>query len=316
MNAVPRQPIVHPADRTRFLVAFGLVPLLLARDLQRGHLPWSFALMPTWSMEQLALIGLAGAVLGVTSGRPAPGLAGVALGILLGLAVDLWWLAGWVKYYDQSLVTMLPQAEWTAHLTRSALELLGVVAGSFLVGAIVRRLIRDRSGPPLRRPTRSEIVAFGLAAIGGPLLSLGIAAAAASSALVVPDGAQVQTVRVSAVAIAVDPVVLRPGPTRFLCIFTPETASTIAEYLVAVPAHLVAVPEGVDVEAAPSAQGDIISSCYSQGPGTVDWGPPADLRPGRYAWRLIDYWPIDHQTGLYLDDPRMIMDSPIFVVAP
>ncbi len=318
MSGGLRHPIVPPADLTRFLVAFGLVPLLFANTkasppLSEGHtlsLPWSFALTPTWSMDQLAFIGLAGVVLGVTSGRPAQGLAAVTLGILLGLAADLWWLAGWVTPYEQRFVSMLPPTEWRSRSAESALVLLGVVAGAFLVGAVVRRLIRDRSRPSLRRPTGSQLVAVGLAVIGGPVLALGIAAAAASSALLVPDGAQVQTVRVSAGAITVDPAVLRPGPTRFRCLFALEAALGWA--------YLVPVPEGVDVEAASHTFAEAFEAASSQNfgvsdascgpyPGTVTWGTPADLHPSRYIW-LQD----DAQSEV----PRPIATSPVVIVAP
>jgi len=292
-----RLPIVAPADLTRFLVAFGLVPLLLARDFARDVPPWSFALTPTWSTEQLVFTALAGAVLGVTSGRPAHGLAGVALGILLGLAADLWWLADQVRPYDQTFVTMLPQAEWHSRLTGSALTLFGAVSAGFLVGAVVRRLVRDRSGSPLRRPTRSEGIAIGLAVIGGQLLALGIASVSASSALLVPDGSQVQTVSVSAGAITIDPAVLRPGPTRFRCQFALDAAPGWA--------YLVAIPDGADVEAVSPTYDKAEPYCGPE-PGKVTWGTIVDLRPGRYAWKQLDV-----QTEV----PRTIATSPIIVVA-
>lgn len=298
MNAGPRHPIVPPADLTRFLVAFGLVPLLLARDFQRDVPPWSIALTPTWSMDQLAFIGLAGTVLGVTSGRPAQGLAGVTLGVLMGLAADLRWLAGWVTPYDQSFVTMLPQAEWHSRMTESSLALLGAVSAGFLIGAVVRRLIQDRSGSPLRPPSGTEAVAVGVAVIGAPLLALGIVAAAASSALVVPDGAQVQTVRVSAEAITMDLPVLRPGPTRFRCHFGPDAKP--------VWAYLISVPEDAEVQPTPPTFDDYDSSCGLE-PGSLSWGTIADLQSGRYVWAQIDR---------STTDPRTITTSPIFVVAP
>jgi len=55
MIAGPRQPIVAPADLIRF-VAFGMVPLLFPKSLARDVPPWSFALTPTWSTEQLVFI--------------------------------------------------------------------------------------------------------------------------------------------------------------------------------------------------------------------------------------------------------------------
>lgn len=269
------------------------MPLVLARDFSRNVPPWSFALTPTWSPEQLAFIALAGAVLGLTSGRAALGLAGVALGTLLGLAADLWWIAGFVRPEDQAFVTLLPQAEWRSRLIGSALALLGVVCAGFVVGAGVRWLIRDRSGPSLRRPAGPELVAVLVAVIGGPLLALGIASAAASSGLVVPDGAQVQTVSVSAGAITVDPAILRPGPTRFRCHYGLDAAPGYA-YL------------GDPEDAAVSAAFDFLAACGFE-PGVVMWGTIVDLQPGRYVWQQINV-----ETEL----PRTVATSPIFVVAP
>ena len=137
--------------------------------------------------------------------------------------------------------------------------------------------------------------------IGGPLLAVSIASAAASSALVVPDDAQVQTVRVSAGTIMVDPTVLQPGPTRFRCEFAGDAAPEWAS--------LVALPEGTDVETAPSRFDDYYSSCGLE-PGSVSWGTTADLEPGRYVWRQIDYL-IDYQT-----DPRTVTTSSVIIVAP
>ena len=179
--AGPRAPIIAPADLTRFLVAVGLVPLLLVIV---GP-PWSFALTPSWTIQQLVVIALAGVGLGVTSARPAQGLAGVTLGILVGLAVDLWWLAGWVGPFDQGFVTLLPRSEWRSRLIGAALSLLGVISAGYLVGAVVLRPLRDRSPRELRRPTVAEAVAVGLAVVGAPVLALVMASAAASSALVV-----------------------------------------------------------------------------------------------------------------------------------
>lgn len=274
------------------------MPLVLARDFSRNVPPWSFALTPTWSPEQLAFIALAGAVLGLTSGRAAVGLAGVALGTLLGLAADLWWIAGFVKPEDQAFVTLLPQAEWRSRLIGSALALLGVVCAGYVVGAGVRWLIRDRSGPPFRRPAGPELVAILVAVIGGPLLALGISSAAASSGLVVPDGAQVQTVSVSAGAITVDPAILRPGPTRFRCEVALDAAPAWAS--------LIALPEGADIQTASPALDEKGTYCGIE-PGDVMWGAIVDLRPGRYVWQQID-----RQEQL----PRTIATSPVFVVAP
>ena len=73
---------VAPADVAQFLFAFGLVPLVLARDFVRNVPPWSFGLTPRWSAEQLGFFLLAGAVLGLISNRPATGLAWVAIGVV------------------------------------------------------------------------------------------------------------------------------------------------------------------------------------------------------------------------------------------
>ena len=85
MSAGARPPLVASLDLARPLVAFGLVPILF---VGLGP-PWSFALTPTWSNQQLVIIASAGVGLGAIAGRPAQGLAGVTLGILPGLAVDL-----------------------------------------------------------------------------------------------------------------------------------------------------------------------------------------------------------------------------------
>jgi hypothetical protein len=294
--APARRPIVAPVDLTRFLVAFGLVPLLFAREFERDVPPWSFALTPSWATGQLVFIALAGAVLGVTSSRPAHGVAAVALGVLLGLVADLWWFASWVKPYDQTFVTMLPHAEWRSRLTVSALALLGSVSAGFVVGAVVSRLVPDPTGFRLRRPTSSEAVAFGLALVGGPILALGIVLAAASSALVVPVGAQVETVSISAGSIAVDPAILRPGSTRFRCQFAVDAAPGWAS--------LVAVPEGGDLD--PVAPSVDEASCGFE-PGTVTWGTIADLQPGRYVWKQLD---------LQSEVARTIAISPVVIVSP
>jgi hypothetical protein len=312
LNAGWRQPIVAPADLTRFFVAFGLVPLLLASQFVGrigppaavgepsivGGLPWSFALTATWSLEQLVFIVLAGAVLGVTSGRPAQGLAAVGLGSLLGMAADLWWFAGWVRPEDQTFVTMLPQAEWRSRLTGSALGLIGGVSTGFVIAAVVRWLIRHRPRLSLRAATRSEFAAAGVAVIGGPLLALWIASAAASSALVVPDGAPVQMVWVSGGAIAVDPAVLRAGPTRFRCQYALDATP--------VWAYLIPLPNGVELDAVSPSFPDYRSAC-GQEPGKVTWGGVADLQPGRYVWVQID-----NST----DVQRTIATSPAVVVTP
>lgn len=311
MTAGPRQSIVAPADLAGFLVTFGLVPLLLAsefvgrigppaQDYEPAVMndPWSYALTPTWSLEQFVFVALAGAVLGWTANRPAPGLAAAGLGILLGLSADLWWLAGFVKPEDQTFVTMLTQAEWHSRLGGSALGLLGAVSAGFLIGAVIRALIRSGPRRLRSRPTRPEAFALGLAIIGGPLMAIGIASVAASSALVVPDGAQVQRVRVSAGAITLDPVVLRPGSTRFLCDYS----------LDAVPAwaYLIPLPEGVDGETVSPSFDDYDATCGVE-PGVVTWGTVADLQPGRYVWMQID-----NETEVLQE----IATSPVLVVAP
>jgi hypothetical protein len=287
--------MVAPPDVARFLVAFGLVPLLLARvDVSRLDPPWAFALTPTWTTVQFIVIALAGVVLGATSGRPVHGLAAVAIGLLSGLAVDLWWLAGWVKPYDQTFVTMLTQAAWRSDLTAAALTLIVVASVGFGIGAFARPWLRDRSAPARRRPDNSEVVALGVAVIVAPLLAIGIASAAASSALVVPDGAQIQAVSVSPGGIAVDPVVLRPGPTRFRCQYAQDATPDWA--------GLVAVPEGV--ESVPASFDTTVSTCGSE-PGSLTWGTTGELVPGRYVWIQIE------QTEV----PHIVSRSPVVIVA-
>jgi hypothetical protein len=312
LNAGSRQPIVAPADLTRFFVAFGLAPLLLASQFVGrtgppaavgepailGGLPWTFALTATWSLEQLVFIILAGAALGLTSGRPAQGLAAAGLGILLGMAADLWWFAGWVRAEDQTFVTMLPQAEWRSRLIASGLGLIGAVSAGFVIAAVGRWFARHRPLVSLRTATRSEFASVGVAMIGGPLLALGIASAAASSALVVPDGAQVQMVWVSGDAIAVDPAVLRIGPTRFQCHYAFDATPAWA--------YLVPLPNGVDIGADSPSLPDYRSAC-GQDPGKVTWGTIVDLRPGRYVWMQID-----NTTEVQ----RTISTSPVVVVTP
>jgi hypothetical protein len=288
---------VAPADVAQLLFGFGLVPLVLARDFVRDVPPWSFGLTPGWAAEQLGFFVLAGAILGLTSSRPATGLAAVAIGILLGLAADLWWLTGFVRPEDQDFVSLLSQAEWRSRLIVSALALVATVSAGFSVGAVVRRLVRDRSRRPRLRPAATDLVAVGVALIGGPLLAFGIASAAASSALVVPDGSQVQTVRFSAGTITVDPSVLRPGQTRFLCLFEPDSEVW--------GALLVAIPEGTDVGTLPPIP-DYHATCD---PGAVDasWGTVAELGPGQYAWQQID-----NSAEIW----RVIATSPVVVVTP
>jgi hypothetical protein len=213
-----------PVDVAQFFLAFSLVPLILARDFVRDVPPWSFAMTPSWSAEQLGFFVLAGAILGLISSRPATGLVGVAIGSLLGLAADLWWLAGFVRPEDQGFVSLLPQAEWRSRLAGSALALVGAVSAGFSMGAAVRWLVRGRSRSPLPRTAGAQLMSLGAAVIGGPLLALAIAWAAATSGLVVPEGSQVQTVRFAAGTISVDPAALRPGATRFLCLYAADAA--------------------------------------------------------------------------------------------
>jgi hypothetical protein len=292
--AVPRSPIVAPADLTRFLLAFGSVPLLLVSVSP----PWSFALTPSWSLQQLGLIALAGVGMGVTSGRPAQGLAGVTLGCLLGLTVDLWWLSGWVGPYDQGFVTLMPKTEWRSSLLSATLSLLGAAAAGFLAGALVLRPVRGRSMRSTPRPTRTEAAAYGVAVIGAPLLALGIALAAASWALVVPDGAQIQSVWISHGRITLDPISLRPGLTRFRCHVAPDATP---EWV-----RLIARPDGAPGEALPPLPEDF-SSCSAYEPGTVTWGTIADLHQGPYVWAQYVYTEIP---------VRPITTSPVFLVAP
>jgi hypothetical protein len=140
-------------------------------------------------------------------------------------------------------------------------------------------------------------MSLGAAVIGGPLLALAIAWAAATSGLVVPEGSQVQTVRFAAGTISVDPAALRPGATRFLCLYAADAAPW--------GALLVAIPEGSDVEAVPPTQ-DYHATCET-GDSDVMWGTVADLRPGGYAWQQIDN---------SAETWRVIATSPVIVVAP
>jgi hypothetical protein len=298
MKAAADAPIIRPADLTTFLISFGLAPLLLAREFQRDLSPASFALTPMWSIDQLAFVGVAGAGFGLMSSRPAQASAGIALGIMLGLGADLWWLGGWVTPDDQSFVSMLSQAEWRSRLTMSALQLLGVAGLGFLVGTVLRLRLRGRPG---RRPARSELAAIAVAVIGGPILALAIASIGASSALLVPDGTQVQRLKVGAGAMTVEPVILHPGPTRFQCHFAADALPASA--------YLLAIPEAAAVEPTSPSFDDVASSCGPE-PGRVTWGPVGDLPPGRYVWKQIDDQ-IDFST-----DPRTIAMSPVVVVAP
>jgi hypothetical protein len=286
---------VAPLDVAQFLVAFGLVPLVLARHFVRDVPPWSFGLMPDWSIDQLGFCVLAGAIIGAVSRRPETGLAAVALGSLLGLAADLWWLAGFVRPEDQAFVSQLPQAEWRIRLVWSAVALLVGVAAGFSIGAVTRWLVRGQPRSGLRRRAGAMLGGIGLTVFGGPLLALAIAWTAASSGLVVPDGSQVQSVRLSAHAISVDPVDLRPGSTRFRCLRSSD----------AVPwgALLVAIPEGSSVEAIGPSD-DYEATC-EPGESDVSWGTVADLLPGQYAWQQID------NSG---EVWRLVATSPVVVV--
>jgi hypothetical protein len=289
-----RSPGIAPLDVARFLVAFGLVPVLLVRS----NPTWSFALDPTWSTGQLAFIALAGLVLGLGGGRLSFGLAGITIGALLGLGVDVAYLAGWVKPYDQTFVSLLPAAEWRSRLLVSALLLAGTAAASFAIGWVASRLIRERRArraPRSRRPAASDAIAITLAVVAVPLLALGIATDT-GAALVVPEGAQVQTIRVSAGSITADPLVLRSGPTRFLCIYSSDAAPAWT--------YFSAIAESGDAETATRL--DEASNCGFE-PGSVSWGTVADLRPGRYAW---------DQRDNYTEPVRIIATSPVVVVTP
>lgn len=286
-----------PVDVAQFLLASSLVPLVLARDFVRDVPPWSFGLTPSWSAEQLGFFVLAGAILGLTSSRPATGLLGVAIGSLLGLAADLWWLAGFVRPEDQGFVSLLPQAEWRSNLTGSALALVSGASAGFSIGAAVRWLMRGRSRSPRRRPAGASLAALGVTLIGGPLLALAIASAAASSALVVPDGSQVQTVRFSGGGIGIDPTTLQSGATRFLCRYAPDAEPWVA--------LLVTLPDGSDLDAIPPIQ-DYNATCDA-GDSDVRWGTIADLRPGQYAWQQMDF---------SAETWRVIAMSPVIVVSP
>jgi hypothetical protein len=286
-----RSPGIAPLDVARFLVALGIVPVLLVRS----NPTWSFALDPTWSTGQLAFIALAGLVLGLGGGRLSFGLAGITIGALLGLGVDVAYLAGWVKPYDQAFVSLLPAAEWRSRLLVSALLLAGTAAASFAIGWVASRLVRERRTPRLRRPAGSDVIAVTLAVVAVPLLALGIATDT-GAALVVPEGAQVQTIRVSAGSITADPLVLRPGQTRFLCTYSGDAAPTWT--------YLSAIAESGDPETATRL--DEASNCGFE-PGSVSWGTVADLRPGRYVW---------DQRDNYTEPVRIIATSPVVVVTP
>jgi hypothetical protein len=291
MTGPERSPGNAPLDVARFLVAFGLVPVLLVRS----NPIWSFALDPTWSTGQLAFMALAGLVVGLGGGRLSFGLAGITIGALLGLGVDVAYLAGWVKPYDQTFVSLLPAAEWRSRLLVSALLLAGTAAASFTIGWVASRLVREHRAPRLRRPAGSDVIAVALAVIAAPLLALGIATDT-GAALVVPEGAQVQTIRVSAGSITADPLVLRPGQTRFLCNYSGDAAPAWT--------YLSAIAESGDPETATRL--DEASNCGFE-PGSVSWATVADLRPGRYVW---------DQRDNYTEPVRIIATSPVVVVTP
>ena len=299
MSAARPQPVVAQADVTRFLIALGLAPLVLVSSGLTGDgATWSFVLTPSWSFGQLTVIAVAGVALGVTSDRPAHGLAGVTLGVLVGLAIDLWWLAGFVKPYDQDFVTMLPQEAWRSDMLWAALTMVGLVTAGFATGTLVRRLRRVGSGSTARsRPSGVEAVALIAVFVGGPLLAVGLASAAASSALVVPGGAQIQTVEVSRGAITVDPTALPSGQWRFRCHFGADAAPEWA--------RLVAAPEGVELDVVAATSDGEVSAC-GQTPDSSSWGTVADLQPGRYRW--IQYEPTEV--------PLILATSRAFVVVP
>jgi hypothetical protein len=298
LTAGPARPIVAPVDLTRFLIAAGLVPLLFVRvDPTLVGPPWSFALTPGWSLSQLLFIAVAGGVLGVTSSRPAHGLAAVTLGVLAGLALDLWWFAGQVTAIDQAFVTLLARDEWWSRTAGSAIVLAGAMALGFLVGAVARWMIRGRGLASFPRPNRSEAAAIGVAAIGAPVLALAIAFAGAASPIVVPDGAQVQVVSVMADSIVVNPVTMRPGPTHFRCQFAPDATSEWISLVVARPI--------VDIESDEVGAEDL-SLCGPRA-GSEAWGPVAEVPPGRYMWIQWDQ---------FTEVPRLGATSPVFVVGP
>lgn len=287
-------PIVAPADLARCFLAVGLVPLLLVLDRP----PWSFTLTPGWSVQQLAVIAVAGVGLGLLPGRPAQGIAAVALGSLIGLGFDLWWLAGWVKPYDQDFVTTLGVDAWRSSLLWAALALWAVVSAGFVAGVIVSRQVRRDFPAERPRLTRAEATALGFAVIGVPLLAAGLATTAASSGLVAADDVQTQSVWISRDAIALDPLSLRPGPTRFRCHVAPDATREWA--------RLIARPEGGSGQALPAFPEDF-SACSAYEPGSEVWGTVADLRPGRYVWAQYAYG----ETSV-----RPITMSPAFVVGP
>jgi len=288
-----------PADVARFLIAFGIAPLVLVSSGLTGDgRTWSFVLTPGWSFGQLFLIALAGTALGATSGRPAHGLAAVTLGTLLGLGADLWWLAGFVKPYDQTFVTTLPLAVWRSDMVRAALAMLGLVIAGYATGAVARRFLMRAYGLTARpRPTNDDAVALGVAFVGGSLLAVGITVAAASSALVVPDGAQIQTVDVSRGNISMDPTTLRSGQWRFRCHFGDDAAPEWA--------RLVAVPENGELDLGAFPLDEEYSAC-GQTPGSTTWGTVGELQPGRYVW--IQFDPTEFR--------RLIATSSPFVVVP
>jgi len=272
--------LVVPGDVALFLVAFGVVPLVLAilspHESQRGTVePLSFAQVPTWSITQVVAFVLAGGLLGWSATRLARGLAAVGLGIVLGLAVDLWWFAGWV---ERSGPSTLPEGEWLASLAASALILVGALYAGFALSAVARRL--TRGGRSLGSPTKPDLVAAAVALVAVPLLALTVAAAAASSPLVAPRGGQIQTVRVSAGAIDVEPAALRAGPTRFRCEFGSDA-------ILSSSANLFPISEGTDVNAVSPLSEESASSCGPQ-IGT-SWGTAAVLEPGRYVWMQFDF---------------------------
>ena len=299
LSAARRQLIVARADVARFLVAFGIAPLvLLSGGLAGDGPPWSFVLTPSWSLGQLVLIALAGAGLGATSGRPAHGLAAVTLGMLLGLGVDLWWLAGFVKPYDQVFVSLLPQEVWRSDMVLAALTMLGLVSAGYATGAVAWRFLTGLKGQTDRpRPDHLDAVALGVAFVGGSLLAVGITEAAASSALVVPDGALIQTVEVSHGAITVDPAALRSGQWRFRCHFGADAAPEWA--------RLVAVPEDGELDLGSARLDEEVSAC-GQTPDSSTWGTIGDLQPGRYVW--IQFEPTETR--------HLIATSSPFVVVP
>src|SRR5215213_3969046 len=140
----PPPRLVVAADVAAFGVAFGVVPLVLALlappDPARGRRAvWALALEASWSPLQIIAIVLTAAVLGWLAWGRVQGWAAVALGMVLGLAVDLWWFGTWA---ERGFVSILPQDEWRLRMVASTLTLIGAAGAGFFVAAAVRRVFR------------------------------------------------------------------------------------------------------------------------------------------------------------------------------